>query len=54
MNTEEMLKALIKNELLFLIDNNEWLNETVDFFAKGGFSTWPAETIQREYDNLNA
>jgi len=49
-----MIKALIENELLFLIENREWLNETVDFFAKGGFNTWPEETIQREYNNLNA
>jgi hypothetical protein len=54
MNNEEMLKALIKNELLFLIDNPDALGEIVDFFAKGGFSTWPAETIQREYNNFMA
>lgn len=53
----EMLVVITRNELDWLIGgnaNHEEINESVEFFAKGGFANWTDEQIEKNFKNLTA
>lgn len=49
MNKDQLIKALIQYELQFLIDNPQWLEDTVSFFAAGGFNDMSYEVLRNLY-----
>lgn len=49
MTKEEKILALTRNELVFLIDSPEWLTDTAEFFAKGGFNSMSELELERHY-----
>jgi hypothetical protein len=49
MTREEKILALTRNELVFLIDSPEWLNDTAKFFAEGGFNAYTDEKLNKQY-----
>ena len=46
---EEKIKALIKSEFLFLLNNPDCLDLEVDFFLAGGFGAFGDAQIDRKY-----
>jgi len=46
---KEMILALTKNELVFAIENPDKLNDVVQFFANGGFSTYKPDHLNQQY-----
>jgi hypothetical protein len=38
MTREEKILALTKYELEFIVEHTQWVNDTAEFFAKGGFN----------------
>ena len=51
MEREEMILALTRYELQYLLDNPDLLPSNAEFFARGGFSTYTDEQLQTSYDN---
>lgn len=49
MTRQEMILALTRNELVFLIDSPEWLNDEAKFFADGGFDKLNDEELTKQY-----
>ena len=52
---EEMIHAITDNEISWLAGgnaNHEELQESIKFFASGGFNSWSDEKIKRYYDNM--
>ena len=49
MTREQKILALTRNELVFLIDSPEWLNDTAKFFADGGFNSLTEGELERNY-----
>jgi hypothetical protein len=49
---EEMIKALIKNELDWLIQNPKFINDLSEFFTRGGFNHLSDEHLKKHYDSL--
>lgn len=49
-NRQFLIKELTKYELECFLDNSEYLEENVEFFANGGFSKWTDEALQKKYD----
>lgn len=52
MNREELIKVCTQYELQWFLDQQEqiWVSDLADFFAKGGFNTWTTEELQEKYD----
>jgi predicted N-acyltransferase len=53
----EMLMAITRNELDWLVGGNathEEMNNSVRFFAEGGFAKWNDEQIKKTFENLIA
>ena len=46
---QQKIHALTRNELVFLIDSPEWLNDTSEFFAKGGFNQLSDVDLDKQY-----
>jgi hypothetical protein len=46
---EEKIIAMTRNELVFLIDSPEWLDDTAKFFAGGGFNAYTDEQLNEHY-----
>jgi hypothetical protein len=46
---KEKIDAMTRYELQYLLDNPEWLEDNVLFFAKGGFTTYTDENINQHY-----
>jgi hypothetical protein len=46
---EEKILAMTRNELVFLIDSPEWLDDTAKFFAGGGFNAYTDEQLDKQY-----
>lgn len=42
---QEMIHALTKFELQYLLDNPEWLDDNAKFFADGGFANYTDERL---------
>lgn len=49
---DTMVRALLKNELSFLIDNPEYLTDICDFIAIGGFAKYTDTLLEEEYERL--
>lgn len=47
---EQMVLALTRFELNFLIDNKEWLEDDAVFFAKGGYNSLSDEMLRQKYN----
>jgi hypothetical protein len=45
-----LIEELTKYELECFLDNPEYLEENVYFFARGGFNAWTDEALQKKYD----
>lgn len=45
----EKILALTREELVFLIDSPEYLKETTEFFAKGGFTNYTDADLDKKY-----
>jgi hypothetical protein len=50
MTREEMIRDLTKNELEYLFDINGDFNESVQFFADGGFNKYKDEELQEQWE----
>lgn len=52
LNRNELIYALTVYELEWLISNNDKHNRTyaAEFFARGGFTHWSDEELQKQYD----
>ena len=53
----EMLMVITRNELDWLVGGNathEEMNNSVRFFAEGGFAKWNDEQIKKTFENLIA
>ena len=53
----EMLMTITRNELDWLVGSNathEEMNNSVRFFAEGGFTKWSDEQIKKTFENLIA
>ena len=49
MTRTQMIQALTKYELQYLIDNPELLNDMADFFANGGFDNVNIDDLEDAY-----
>lgn len=49
---EEMIKSLIKNELNWLIQNPEFVDDVSEFFIKGGFNHLDDDHLKNHYDSI--
>jgi len=52
---EEKILALTQNEIDWFLGNGEELGlvqDVIDFFAKGGFYTYPDEKLNKQYEML--
>jgi len=49
MTRQEMILALTRNELVFLLDSPEWLAETAKFFAEGGYNKYTYKELKNQY-----
>ena len=56
MNREEMIEALTRYDLKWLASGNattkDLMDDSVRFFAAGGFSVWSDETLLEFYTEL--
>lgn len=53
MNREHMIKELTKQELYWVFDNDSIeliIDDTTEFFTKGGFTTWTDEQLTIKYN----
>jgi hypothetical protein len=50
MTREEKILALTRHELMFVIEMPEELEDSVAFFARGGFHAFTDEQLNRKYD----
>jgi len=48
---EEKVLALTKNELVFVSESPEWLDDTAKFFANGGFNAYTDEQLNEQYQD---
>jgi hypothetical protein len=46
---KEMILALTKNELVFVVENPEQLEDVAKFFANGGFTTYTDDHLNQQY-----
>jgi hypothetical protein len=50
MTREEKILALTRHELMFVIEMSEELDDTAEFFARGGFNAFTDEQLNRKYE----
>jgi len=52
MNREELIDALTRYEIQWFLDqdNQAYVDDMTEFFAKGGFIAWTTEELQKKYD----
>lgn len=51
MNRDQLIKICTQYELQWFLDqqDQQWVSDMTDFFAKGGFTTWTTEQLQAKY-----